>query len=175
MRFVGGVGLSLALLAIATTSAAGEEWIPITRVAMGPSLHFAHDASNPVGFALDASAGVSMVPEFKLLSDGDGVMFNGELGYGLDSFGEDLHAFHVTAGVGYGYFPFGLFYQPRLLLGGAGDELAIGMRNGLRGMIGPEMLSLEVAHQFVHHHDGLHQDIHLLLGASFPWALLVVD
>jgi hypothetical protein len=50
------------------------------------------------------------------------------------------------------------------------DSSAIGMRNGLRGYYFADMVSLEVGHQFVHHHHGLHHDIHLLLGVN-PWAL----
>jgi hypothetical protein len=85
-------------------------------------------------------------------------------------FGEGLHAFHFTAGLGYGVFFLAFVYQPRLIVGTIDDSSAIGMRNGLRGYYFADMVSLEVGHQFVHHHHGLHHDIHILLGVN-PWAL----
>jgi hypothetical protein len=140
---------------------------PVVRVAMGPSFQVAPEADALTSFALDATAGASALSG--LLG---GLILNGELGYAFDTRGDDLHAFNLTAGVGYGNVGFGVTLQPRLLLGTIGDELAVGMRNGfvLRG--GADALSLEVSHRFLHH-DGLSHDIQLLFGVN-PAALVYV-
>jgi hypothetical protein len=123
-----------------------------------------------VSFVLDASAGATFMPELLIFSKSSiaGFIFNAEGGYTFDGFSDDLHAFHVTAGAGYGAFLLGGLVQPRFIIGRRGGELAIGMRNGLRAFYFGDLLSLEIAHQFVHV-DELQHDVRLMLGVS-PWA-----
>jgi hypothetical protein len=166
MRRAAGSGAFLALV-LASASAAGldHEWFPVARVAMGAAPHVSEPSG--LGYALELTAGATRMPEFALFGEVSGTVFNAEAGYLFDGFGDDLHAFHATLGLGYGAFLIGGLYQPRLILGMAGDGAAVGIRNGMRGYWLADMVSLELAHQFVHHHDRGHHDIHVLIAMNF--------
>ncbi len=128
---------------------------------MGPSFQVAPEAATLTAFTLDATGGASILTG--LLG---GAVFNGELGYSFDSRGDDLHAFNLTAGMGYGNVGVGVTIQPRLIIGRQGDEFAVGMRNGLVMRAMADMFSLEVSHRFLHHQGPLQHDMQMLLGVN---------
>ena len=178
MRSAIAASVALTVLGvIGDARAADHDWIPIGRFAMGTALHVSKHVDGVAAFTLDVTAGASMIPTLDLnffgKSDSFGIVLNAEGGYMYDHLNEDLHAFHATVGLGYGAFAFGGLYQPRFIIGRAGDDFAIGMRNGARLYAFWELGSLELAHQFVHHDGRFDQDIHILIGVS-PWALFVL-
>lgn len=162
---------TVALLTLASPSRAedGEvRVVPVVRVAMGPSFQVKPEADTLTSFVLDATAGASALQGIF-----GGLILNGELGYAFDNRGDDLNAFNLTAGIGYGNVAFGLTLQPRFLVGTVGDDLAVGMRNGIVIRGGADMLSLEVSHRFLHEDGPLRHDAQILLGVN-PAALVYI-
>lgn len=171
MRAAAVVLTTVGVITLASPSRADEDEVrvvPVVRVAMGPSFQAQPDADTLTSFVLDATAGASALQGIF-----GGLILNGELGYAFDSRGDDLNAFNLTAGVGYGNVGFGLTVQPRFLIGTVGDNLAVGMRNGLVFRGAADMFSLEVSHRFLHEEGPLRHDAQILLGVN-PAALIYV-
>lgn len=153
--------------------------VPVTRIALGPVVALAPDAHAEL--ALDATVGATAARDL----DWD-LVLNVEAGYSYESGHgpRELHAGNLTAGFGYG-MPFLMFtFQPRLLVGAYGGELAIGMRNGVAARFAADIFSAEVAHQVVSTtiepagDDLLRHDVRLMLGfnpAPFVYGILELD
>ncbi len=143
--------------------------IPVLRLAMGPAFHTAPESEKGTEIALDLTAGLM----FSAANwEGVGAVLVPELGYTFDGLG--LHAFNATLGLGFGH-PLGFVaYQPRLIVGRADGDRALGMRNGLAFHVLGDMGSLEVGHQFVEFNDHYHHDLRVMVGvnpASFIFVL----
>lgn len=94
-----------------------------------------------------------------------------ELGYSYrsdDSGAPGLHLGTLGLGVGYGNLLLGTFaYTPRLCVGAAAGETAVGLRHGVSGHFFGMLLSFELAHQLVRYTGGvLAHDLQLTFGAN---------
>lgn len=152
------------MVGASSASADGPEGIPIVRLAMGPTVHFAPQDRPGVNFGLDVTVGGMGYSEgFDL--DSVGLLLGGDLGYSLDTHG--LHAFVIAPAIGVGNILFAAAYHPRLVAGATYEkDAAIGMRNSIAGHFFADSFTLDVGHQFVHYRDQLHHDIHILLGVN---------
>lgn len=173
-RRIGVAAAALVALVSASAPARADDFIaiPVLRLALGPAVHVAPDDEDGVDLGLDLTAGfVGMFGD-----DIAGVVVSPEIGYAYDSVG--VHAFSATCGVGVGGPLLSMFYYPRLILGTAGDNLAVGMRNGLaiRGLA--DIFGVEVAHQFVDANDALHHDVRVQFAinvAAFGYVLYEIN
>jgi hypothetical protein len=142
---------------------------PILRLAMGPAFHIAPKAEKSTEFAFDATAGLNFATAGW---DHTGLILSAEAGYAYDGF--DGHAFQLVPGVGYGHPLAFVSYHPHFLIGRAGDQTFLGMRNGISMHVLGDMGSLEIAEQFVVF-DGLgHHDFRMMFSvnpAAFVFAM----
>jgi hypothetical protein len=148
--------------------------VPVARLALGPVVAFAPEVHPEL--ALDATIGASALQGIV-----GGFALNVEGGYTFESGHEDdaLHAANVTVGLGYGALGSAVTFQPRLILGSWGGDLAIGMRNGVALHLAGDVVSAEIAHQFLKGDfssggDGAYpfrHDVRLMLGLN-PAALV---
>jgi hypothetical protein len=153
--------MTLVIGAWAPAARAEPTFAPVIRGAAGPTFRVEPEAPTATTFVLDATAGVTTYGHIA-----DRVILNGELGYAFDNRGRDLHAFTLTGGMGLGWRAIGATVQPRLLLGVAGTDFAVGLRTGIvfRGLV--DFVTLEVAHRLLHHTETMHHDIQLLFGVN---------
>lgn len=146
--------------------------IPALRLALGPAVHVDPALEEGVEAAFDVTAGFAGI-----FGDGvSGFVVNPEVGYAYDSLG--IHAFSATCGVGVGGPVVALLYHPRLILGSADGNFAVGMRNGLAVHALADILSLEIAHQLVDANDEAHHDVRVQFGinvAGFGWVISQLD
>ena len=94
-----------------------------------------------------------------------------EVGYAYD--GATEHAFQLVPGIGYGHPLAFVSYHPHLLIGSAYDQTSFGLRNGLTMHLLVDMVSLEIAEQFVSA-AGAHHDVRVMFGvnpAAFVYAI----
>jgi hypothetical protein len=142
----------------------GPAGVPVVRLAMGPTIHFAPQDRTGVNFGLDVViGGLGFSEGFEI--DRVGLLFGGDLGYSLDTHG--LHAFTIAPAIGIGNIFYGVAYHPRLVAGATYEkDTAIGMRNSLVGHFFADTFTLDVGHQFTHYRDQLNHDIHILLGVN---------
>ena len=143
---------------------------PIARLALGPAFHVAPKADRGAYFALDATFGANIATNGW---DSSGPIFSLEGGYAYDGIG--LHAFHFTPGLGYGHPILYVTYNPRILVGSAGDGFAIGMRNSLTTHLVADLLSLEIGHQYVHDERANQQSVRVLLGVNPAAAVYAIS
>lgn len=133
---------------------------PVVRFAIGPVAHLAPEEDQGVHVGLELTAGFSAIMGDTV----SGLAINPEAGYTYDSFG--LHAFNATFGIGYGSPLLAVAYHPRLILGSAEGNFAIGMRNAL-GMHGAaDIFSAEVGHQFIRSGGAIRHDVSILFGIN---------
>lgn len=157
-------GLALAL-AQARPAAAEAAIAPIARIGIGPAFHTAPEREQGTKLAVEAAGGLNVATAGWKHS---GLMLSAEGGYGYDGVG--LHAAHVVGGIGYGHPLLFLSYHPRLILGSAGEGLAVGMRNGVTTHLLGDLGSIEIGHQVFHDETAIHQDVRLLFFVN-PGAL----
>lgn len=142
---------------------------PILRLAMGPAFHIAPKADKSTEFAFDATAGLN----FATAGWHDaGTIFSAEAGYAYD--GVDGHAFQLVPGIGYGHPLAFVSYHPHFLIGRAGDQSFLGMRNGISMHVLGDMGSLEIAEQFVVFDGVGHHDFRMMFSvnpAAFVFAM----
>jgi len=134
---------------------------PIGRVALGPAFHVAPKADKGTELGLDLSLGSNIALNGW---GGPGPIFSIEGGYAFDGIG--LHAAHFTPGLGYGHPLLYISYNPRLLVGSAGDGVALGMRNGLTTHLLADLLSMEIGHQYVHDDRASQHSVRLMFGIN---------
>lgn len=161
-RRIGVAAAAFLVSASASSAARADDMlaIPVLRLALGPAVHVAPEPDVGLRLGLDVTAGfVGMFGD--VLSS---FVISPEIGYTFDSFG--LHAFNATCGVGFGGPVVSLLYQPRLILGTAGDDFAVGMRNGIAVRGVADILGLEVGHQFFNAESVLHHDIRILFSLN---------
>ncbi len=154
--------------------------VPVVRLAMGPVVGFAPEVHPEL--ALDATVGASALQGIV-----GGFALNVEGGYTFESGHEDaaLHAANATVGIGYGAFGSAVTYQPRLILGSYGGDFAVGMRNGVALHLVGDIVSAELAHQFLaggfSSGDAAYpfrHDVRLMLGinpAALAYAIVMVN
>lgn len=155
-----------------TASARADEgvtFIPVLRLALGPSIHLAPASEEGTRLAVDITAGLGIAVGREKKA---GFIFNPELGYAFDGLG--THAFNLSAGIGFGHPLAYVSYQPRLLAGSASGSGLIGMRNGAVFHVLYDMGSLEIGHQFESHGGIMHQGVVIMVGvnpAAFVYAI----
>lgn len=143
---------------------------PITRLALGPAFHLSPKADEGTRLGLDATVGANVAVN----GWGDsGPIFSLEAGYAYDSLG--LHAAQFSPGIGYGHPILYLTYNPRLLVGSAGDGLALGMRNSLTTHLVADLLSVEIGHQYVRDDRASQQSVRLMLGVNPAAAVYAIS
>lgn len=145
--------------------------MPSLRLGVGSAFHVAPPDDRGAKLGFDATAGF-------LFADKNGGVYESrafiglEAGYAFDGLG--LHAFAVTPMVGFGVPLAFVAYQPRLLVGDAERQLALGMRNGLALHALMGLASVEVGHQFVSYADALHHSVQVTFAVDpglLMWAL----
>ena len=143
---------------------------PIARLALGPAFHLSPKADKGTQLGLDASLGANIA----LNGWGSaGPIFSLEGGYTYDSTG--LHAAHFTPGVGYGHPMLFVTYNPRAIVGSAGDGLALGMRNSLTTHLVADLLSVEVGHQYVHDDRASQHSVRMMFGVNPAAAVYAIS
>jgi hypothetical protein len=157
------VGAAFLLVAIPNTAQAKEDLAaaPLARLALGPAFHVSPHAERGTQLALDATLGLNAA--FQGWRDA-GLVLTGEGGYAYDGVG--LHAAQATLGIGWGHPLIFFSYHPRVLVGSAGDGLALGMRNGLTLHGVGDLVSLEIGEQFFHDTGGMHHDARVMFGLN---------
>lgn len=103
-----------------------------------------------------------------------------ELGYAYrsdDAGGPPLHLGTLGLGVGYGNLLLAtVAYTPRLCVGAAAGETAVGLRHGLSVHFIGMLLSLELAHQLLHYSSGvLANELQLTVGANLGSLFLLLS
>jgi hypothetical protein len=155
-----GVVAAVAASLLATPCAANDWYIwPVARVQLGPAIHVAPEVDEGTEFSLDLNFGASVLQRTRAKKR---FVWNPEIGYSYDGIG--LHAFNATVGIGFGNHTFVAAYHPRLILGRANDDTAVGMRNAIMIHAIVDMFSMEIGHQFVSYSDAMHQDIKVMFG-----------
>lgn len=154
---------------------ADENLLPSARVGAGPAVPLAPSSDRDIALAVDATVGALYLYGKHDLHT-SGVFLAAEAGYAHD--GAQLHAGALMAGIGYGHVFAHVAWQPRLLVGSASHDAAIGMRNGVAANFLAALVSIEGGHQFVSYDGAIHHSIQLTLSLNpgmVIWALVRAD
>jgi hypothetical protein len=157
-------------------------WMPTIRIDNG--VVFPLGADPIAGYSLEIGAGAMLQP---LVRDrGPTLWVWPELAYRYETHPtRGGHLFDLGVGVGFGTHLVGVFYRPRLVLGGiergSGDGPAVyGLRQGVAVQALWGVLGLEVSHQFLGSNEGPLNDLRLglsvnlapLIWAGILWATI---
>jgi len=142
---------------------AEESLLPSVHLGLGPAFHIEPASERAPQFAFDATAGVLLANPRGSIFSSD-TYFGVEAGYAYDGLG--IHAFALAPMIGYGAPLAFLAYQPRLLVGDADGDTAIGMRNGLAMHMFLGLGSVEIGHQFVSFAGALHHSLQLTFAVN---------
>jgi hypothetical protein len=143
-------------------------WMPTIRIDNGVA--FPLGADPVAGYSLEIGVGAMLQP---LVRDrGPTLWVWPELAYRYETHPtRGGHLFDVGVGVGFGTHIVGVFYRPRLVLGGidrgTGDGPAVyGLRHGVAVQALWGVLGLEVSHQYLGSNDGALNDLRLGLSVN---------
>jgi hypothetical protein len=143
-------------------------WMPTVRIDNGVA--FPLGADPVAGYSLEIGAGAMLQP---LVRDrGPTLWVWPELAYRYETHPtRGGHLFDIGVGVGFGTHLVGVFYRPRLVLGGidrgTGDGPGVyGLRHGVALQALWGVLGLEVSHQYLGSNDGALNDLRLGLSVN---------